>query len=172
MPDAQRTVTMDFKAADNLIYLLGETRDELGSSHYALLQGLQGGVVPQPVTRPLERYRALHHAIQAGLVQSAHDVSEGGLAVALAEMSIAGRLGVMANLITVAPNTEDDYTRLDAISVLFSETAGRLLLEVRPEDADAFESLLAGQSLSLFGNVTEEPEFTIFWDGVPTGMAY
>ncbi len=164
VPDVQKTVTMDFKKADNLIYILGETRDELGASHYTNIHKLEGGVVPQPVANPLERYRALHKAIQAGLIQSAHDCSEGGLAVALAEMAIAGRLGVVADLITVAPNTPDQLL-LDQTTTLFSETAGRIILEVRPEDADQFEALLAGQSLSLFGNVAEEGEFTIFWHG-------
>ncbi len=163
VPDVQKTVTMDFKQADNLIYVLGETRDELGASHYAKIHKLEGGVVPQPVANPLERYRALHEAIQAGLVQSAHDCSEGGLAVALAEMALAGRLGVVAGFTTENP-------LLDAQTTLFSETAGRIILEVRPEDSERFEALFAGQSLSLFGNVAgaEEDEiaqFTIFWDG-------
>ncbi len=164
VPDVQKTVTMDFKKADNLIYVLGETRGELGASHYAKIRKLEGGTVPQPVANPLERYRALHKAIQAGLVQSAHDCSEGGLAVALAEMALAGRLGVVADLVTIAPNTPDQ-TVLDQATTLFSETAGRIILEVRPEDSEPFEALFAGQDLSLFGNVAQEKEFTIFWHG-------
>jgi phosphoribosylformylglycinamidine synthase II/phosphoribosylformylglycinamidine synthase I len=156
VPDVRRTVTMDFKAANNLVYLLGETRDELGASHYAAIHNLEGGTVPQPIQNPLERYRALHRAISSGLVQSAHDCSEGGLAVALAEMSLAGRLGVVANTLELAS--------LEPFQILFSESAGRMILEVRPEDSEAFEEIFEGLPLQIFGNVSEDPEFTIFHD--------
>ena len=162
VPDIQKTVTMDFKKTDNLIYVLGETRAELGGSHYAKISKLEGGVVPQPVANPLERYRALHKAIAAGLVQSAHDCSEGGLAVAISEMALAGRLGAAWNLLSVAPNSLTS-TPLTAQTVLFSETAGRLVLEVRPEDASAFEAVFAGIALDKIGTVTSEPELMVWW---------
>lgn len=160
VPDVKRTVTMDFKAAGNLVYLLGETRDELGASHYAALHGLEGGTVPQPVQTPLERYRALHRAISSGLVQSAHDCSEGGLAVALAEMCLAGRLGVEFNLLSSGLNAAGD---LPAEMVLFSESAGRIVLEVRPEHQEAFEEVFGALPLARIGAVKLEPEFVAFW---------
>jgi phosphoribosylformylglycinamidine synthase len=152
VPDAGRTVTMDFKRAGNLIYLLGETRDELGASHYALMHGLEGGVVPQPVDGALERYRALHRAMAEDLVYACHDLSEGGLAVALAEMSLAGRLGATVNL-----NVFD----VDATVALFSESAGRLLLEVPPKDAGKLEDMFQSQPLVCVGQIKEEPQFTV-----------
>ncbi len=158
VPDATKTVTMDFKQAGNLVYLLGETRDELGQSHYALMHGLEGGIVPQPIQNPLERYRAVHQAIQEGLVQSAHDCSEGGLAVALSEMCLAGRLGMNWQLL--GDNQDPVF---DTQTILFSETAGRIVLEVRPEHQAQLEILFAGISLSQIGLVTAEPEFIVFF---------
>ena len=152
VPDAQRTVTMDFKRAGSLIYLLGETRDELGASHYALLHNLEGGLVPQPVAGALARYRTLHAAFQGGLVASCHDLSEGGLAVALAEMSLAGRFGADVNF---------EAVHEDATVALFSESAGRLLLEVGLEHAASLEALFAGETLLALGSVSADPIFTI-----------
>ncbi len=162
VPDATQTVTMDFKEAGNLVYILGGTRNEMGASHYALKNGLEGGTVPQPIQNPLERYRALHRAIQAGLVQSAHDCSEGGLGVALAEMCLAGRLGLEWNLLDVAPNSMTNAP-LEAVQVLFSESAGRIVLEVRPENKTAFEASFDGTVINQIGTVTLEPEFIGLW---------
>ncbi len=156
LPDATKTVTMDFKAANNLVYLLGETRDELGQSHYAMIHQLEGGIVPQPIQNPLERYRALHKAIQAGLIESAHDCSEGGLAVAIAEMCLAGRLGASWNLLEVANNLEQQ-------TILFSETAGRIVLEVHPEHKNQLEEMFTGIAFKQIGIVTAEPEFNALW---------
>ena len=88
---------MDLKKAGNLLLIWsGTTRDELGGSHWAEARGFEGGVgSPGSIpVRPRRIFRAVHRAITAGLVRSCHDLSEGGLAVALAEMAIAGGLGV------------------------------------------------------------------------------
>ncbi len=110
VPDVRRTVTMDLKRAGNRLYVVGDTRDELGGSHYGLVKNSQGGTVPQPVTPAPDRLRALHRAIRAGLVQSCHDCSEGGLGVALAEMCIAGRLGAEIELSSI-PGAATDRPR-------------------------------------------------------------
>jgi phosphoribosylformylglycinamidine synthase II/phosphoribosylformylglycinamidine synthase I len=141
VPDVAKTVTMDLKAPGNLLYVIGETHDEMGSSHYSLLYGMGGGTVPQPRPDAMETYRAVHQAIQSGLVQSCHDVSEGGLAVALAEMCIAGELG--ANL-TIAGLP------------LFSESTGRLIVEVRASDQADFEALFSGLACVLAGEVSAD----------------
>ncbi len=143
MPDAGKAVTSDLKEAGNLLYLLGETRaDELAGSAFADLTGYTGGVVPRPVHGALAAYRAVYRAIHAGLVRSAHDPSEGGLAVALAEMCIGGGIGAQLDGQTDA-------------AALFAESQGRLVLEVRPQDAAAFEALLndAGAPFSRIGQV-------------------
>ncbi len=153
VPDAARVVTMDFKRAGNLIYLLGETRDELGSSHYALLHGLKGGLVPQPVAGALERFRKLHVAIQNGWVQACHDLSEGGLGVAIAEMCIAGRLGVDLLL-----EKKTCWDLIEPDILLFSETLSRFVLEVAPEHCDQINALFGDGVCDYIGVVTESPD--------------
>ena len=93
--DVARAVTMDLKEPGNLLYLVGVTKNELGGSHFALVHGLTGGQVPQGRRRgwPSATFAAVHRAIDAGLVRACHDLSEGGLAVAAAEMAFAGGLG-------------------------------------------------------------------------------
>jgi phosphoribosylformylglycinamidine synthase len=152
VPDVNATVTMDFKQAGNALYLVGDTRDELGMSHYA---GLRPGeyadaIVAQPVPGALARLRALHGAIRAGQVRSCHDCSEGGLAVALAEMCLAGRLGASVGLGGLRADSDDDTV------LLFSESACRFIVEVAPEHTAAFEHALAGTPCVRIGEVVAE----------------
>lgn len=125
----EQAVTMDLKAAGNKLYLIGNTdRDELGGSHFNLVNNIEGGKVPElDPKESLANYKALHTAIKAGLVRSCHDLSEGGLAVAAAEMAFAGGVGVTMN---------DDLTVAD----LFVESNGRLLVEIEPGNVAKFES--------------------------------
>lgn len=145
VPDVNKTVTMDFKQPGNLLYTIGVTRDELGGSHYNLLHAIDGGTVPQPNPNALNVMRALHQAIQAGIVQSCHDVSEGGLAVALAEMCIAGGHGCDVDLSGIAV--------ADPTGQLFSETASRWIVEVPKGQDAAFQSYFAGELADLCGFV-------------------
>jgi len=97
--DVSRCVSMDLKEPGNLVYIVGITRDELGGSHYALVNRMTGGQVPTLDAQAARRtFAAMHAAISAGLVRACHDLSEGGLAVAAAEMSLAGRLGMRLEL--------------------------------------------------------------------------
>lgn len=159
VPDVNKTATMDLKTPGNLLYIIGETGNALLGSHYALVNGVlpaANAVVPPPIADPLIRYRAVHRAIAAGLVQACHDCSEGGLAVALAEMCLAGRLGAVVELAALpgAAGLPDD-------AALFAESAGRLVLEVRPPDAEAFESLLAGVPHARIGHVRLATELVV-----------
>jgi phosphoribosylformylglycinamidine synthase II/phosphoribosylformylglycinamidine synthase I len=155
VPDLSRTVTMDLKSPGSWLYLVGETRAELAGSHYLQIRpgGRPGAErLPQPVPHALARLRALHRAIAAGLVRACHDLSEGGLGVALAEMCLAGRLGAEVDLRKVpCPEvaSEDDV-------LLFSESLCRFLVEVRPEDASAFEAMLEGHPIARIGRVSED----------------
>jgi phosphoribosylformylglycinamidine synthase len=155
VPDVRRCVTMDLKEPGNLLFLVGSTRDEMGGSHFNLVHGLEGGHVPH-VNR-LEApniFRALHAAISAGQVRSCHDLSEGGLAVAAAEMAFAG--GVGADL--------SDTGKIDALSDvvrLFSESPTRFLIEVRPDQADAFAKRFGGLPLVKIGQTVKEPRLRI-----------
>lgn len=150
--DVGRAVTMDFKEAGNVIYLLGETRSEFGGSHLQIIhrEYSGGGPVPEmPIGAP-RLYRALYRAMQARLVRACHDLAEGGLAVALAEMCIGGRAGCEIAL------DMDDTT-----SALFSESNGRLLAEVRPEDCAAFEAHFDALPLARIGAVSKDAQLTI-----------
>src|SRR5262249_22849468 len=91
VPDVRLCTTIDLKEPGNLVLLAGWTRNELGGSHWAGLHDHDGGRVPQvDPDRGRALFHAIHTAITQGLVRSCHDLSEGGLAVALAEMAIAG----------------------------------------------------------------------------------
>jgi phosphoribosylformylglycinamidine synthase II/phosphoribosylformylglycinamidine synthase I len=149
VPNVEHAVTMDLKHADNRLYMLGETRDELGGSHYHLIHGFDGGLVPQPVFTSPQVMAQLHRAITRGLVRACHDVSEGGIALALAEMCIGGRLGAQVDLSG------------DAVVALFSETQGRFIVEIAGEHANAFEALFADLMCTHIGFVTSAPQLRI-----------
>ncbi len=130
--DVRRCVTMDFKEPGNLLFLLGRTQDEMGGSHYNRIAGSQTGTVPQVELKTAPAiFRGLHSAISRGLVRACHDLSEGGLAVAAAEMAFAGGIGAdVIQPVATAESLPDEV-------MLFSESTTRFLLEVRPTDAAA-----------------------------------
>jgi phosphoribosylformylglycinamidine synthase len=151
VPDVRSCVTMDFKEPGNLIVLLGMTRDELGGSLWTQTQGLSGGKVPAVVPAlGMEIFRAVHTAIRRGLVRSCHDLSEGGLAVALAEMALAGGLGAAVSLRDVPC---EDAAACDAV-LLFSESPTRFLLEVPPQHYAAVTDLAGDLPLGRLGEIT------------------
>ena len=138
--DVARCVTMDLKEPGNLLYQVGATHDEMGGSHFALVESLSGGRPPQvDATLARRTFAALHSTIDAGLVRACHDLSEGGLAAAAAEMAFAGGCGARLEL-DQAPCDAELADR--AAVLLFSESNTRFLCEVRPADASAFETRL------------------------------
>jgi phosphoribosylformylglycinamidine synthase len=147
--DAGRCVTMDLKEPGNVLYIIGETRDELGGSHFYARHGQVGASVPR-VDPALGRgaFAAVHRAIRAGKARSCHDLSEGGLAVALAEMAFAGGRGARIDLELPGPAT-------GVASMLFSETPSRFLVEVREIDVHTFDTLLVGVPNAPIGVVTD-----------------
>ena len=153
VPDVRQAVTMDLKRAGNLLYVIGQTRAELGGSVFYRLNGAPGNSVPQPVPNAIETMRTLHGAIQQGLVRACHDLSEGGLAVAAAEMCIAGRLGLALDLASL-PRAEG--VSRDPVA-LFSESTSRFLVEVAPDDALAFEQAMKDRAVARLGQVTSDP---------------
>jgi phosphoribosylformylglycinamidine synthase len=156
--DVSRCVTMDFKQAGNFIYIVGETRDELGGSHFALVNRLTGDQVPTVnPTQAKKTFAAVHKAIQAGLVRACHDLSEGGLAAAAAEMAFAGGLGARIDVGDI--NTSD--ASLSSAARLFSESNTRFLCEVEREKTMAFEAVLAEVPYAKVGEVTWEPQLKL-----------
>ncbi len=155
--DIRKGVTMDVKRPGDLVYLLGTTLDELGASEYYDMLGHLGANVPKvDAETALQRYRTLNCAQQEGLIASCHDLSDGGLGVALAEKAFAGGFGIHADLRKVK---REEGIREDAL--LFSESQSRLLVTVRPALQEAFESLFDNQDVSLLGEVTEDQELRI-----------
>ena len=165
--DVGRAVTMDLKKAGNLIYQVGETKDELGGSHFALVQSLEGGRVPQVDPEVAKQtFAAVHWAIQQGLVRACHDLSEGGLAVAAAEMAFAGGLGARIALDAV-PNAlqGDESSHIATAALLFSESNSRFLCEVPPDIAEDFEATLAGVPCARIGEVNDDAKLQIMDSG-------
>lgn len=142
----EQAVTMDLKSAGNRVFLIGTTKDELGGSHYSLVNNLSGGQVPQVDLKAAPQiFKAVHAAMRAGLIESCHDLSEGGLATAAAEMSFAGGLGVQLDVAAVSSNP---------IVALFSESNTRFLVEVAPASVAALKAQFANLPFVELGGVT------------------
>ncbi len=166
--DVQRCVTMDLKATGNLVYQVGVTKNELGGSHFALVESLSGGQAPRVDAQKARRtFAALHETIDAGLVRACHDMSEGGLAAAAAEMAFAGGLGLRISLESVPREIGPEAAEmLDAV-LLFSESNTRFLCEVRPQDRQAFERSFSGVAHALIGEVTADGNLQIASGATP-----
>jgi phosphoribosylformylglycinamidine synthase subunit PurSL len=160
--DVSRCVTMDLKQPGNLLYLIGMTHDELGGSHFNLVESLTGGNVPRVnATLAKQTFYALHAAIDAGLVRSCHDLSEGGLAVAAAEMAFAGELGARIDLDRVPV----EATTQSPVAALFSESNTRFLCEVAPDLAADFERRLSDVPHARIGEVVADGVLEMRWRG-------
>jgi len=156
--DINKCVTMDAKKASNLLFIVGETKNELGGSHYYKINGHIGANVPKLDLKKAPKIaKKISAAIAKGLVVSCHDCSEGGLAVALAEMAFAGGLGIEADLRGL-PKSKD-CSRADA--QLFSESNSRYIIEVEPENYDTFAKLMLNLPFGQIGKVTEEKTLII-----------
>ena len=162
IPDVSQAVTMDLKRPGSLLYAVGATRRELGGSHFAMVNGLEGGAPPQ-VDAPtaLAAFRGVHAAIKAGCVLACHDLSEGGLAVALAEMAFAGGFGVEADVSHKPLEGEyaSPYERL--LTATFSESNSRFVCEVPEEKLQQFKDLLGDTPSSRVGQVVEGDSFRV-----------
>ena len=158
MPDVRRAVTMDVKQPGDLVFIVGETRAELGASEYYAMRGAVGNRVPQ-VDAPRARalYEALGAAMQQGLVSACHDCSDGGFGVAAAEMAFAGGYGMQLDL--RAMPREAGMDRDDAL--LYSESASRLVATVPQQHREAFLRAMAGCAIGELGQVIDDPGFTV-----------
>ncbi len=149
--DVNKAMTTDFLAVGDLLVLIGETRSELAGTTLEKVLGRQLSGVPTVDTRTASaRYRVVARALQSGLIRSLHDLSDGGLAVAVAESALGGRLGAEVELDLVPGSGTDG-------ELLFSETPSRFLASVSPERWDEFSALFAGQAVARIGRVAEGP---------------
>ncbi len=144
MDDVSFAVTMDAKAPGNVLFQVGATKNELGGSHFSMVRGLTGGEVPTvDAVQAKATFAAVHQAIKKRLIRACHDLSEGGLAVAATEMAMAGGFGLTMDIDAVGGS-------LSSTETLFSESNTRFLVEVAPENADQFETLLKDGGIPVF----------------------
>jgi phosphoribosylformylglycinamidine (FGAM) synthase-like enzyme len=183
LPDARKAISSDFKAPGDVIYLLGDTNGEMGGSAYerawlyARKDKPKGESVYAPTAfgespdvdlgKALSLYQAFFRATGGRLIRSAHDLSDGGLAVALAESCLGAGTGarVVLDNLPGRQGQADSRDGLACARLLFSESPARLLVSVRPEDRERFESSMRGQSFIRLGEVGDGPLLTIGLNG-------
>lgn len=149
--DVAHTTGSSLRRPDSLIYMIGNTEDEMGGSVFARTHNVAGARVPQTdCLANLDLYKAYYKALTKGLVLSAHDISEGGLAVAASEMAFSGKAGIELDLCKLPTKGE---WKSPAVP-LFSESTGRIIVEVSPANAAAFEAAMSGQPCACIGKAT------------------
>lgn len=170
VPDITKCVTSDFKAQGDAVYLLGETGRHMGASSFYRKYG--GYSLEVPVVYPeknMELYRAYHIAVCRRLVASGHDLSDGGLAVALAESCIGGGFGADIDLVHVRcggncgtdRRTKSSAKTLSDVQMLFSESAGRFLVSVSQDNEKDFQALMVNLPCARIGEVTGDEGLVI-----------
>ena len=179
--DLRRSLSTDFKRRGDLVYLVGDDRGELGATAYVRLLAAGGDALPiadeqrhcPTVDAPaaMRRYRLLHRAIAAGWVNAAHDVSDGGLAVTLAECAIGGRRGARIDLsrvpVDAAVGCRTGGAAPRRAGLLFSESAGRIVVTVPPAMAPRMDELFRGLPCAAVGEVTGDDRLTVLDGGDP-----
>jgi len=165
--DVSRCVTMDLKTPGNLLYQIGATKDELGGSHFEMVQSGPVGParVPQVDLDTAKRtFAAVHQAMEKGLVRACHDLSEGGLAVAIAEMAFAGGYGARVRLSNIPSDESIDQSTKEAATVLlFSESASRFVVEVPAYRRPGFEAVFQAAEVPFrhIGEATNDQRLQI-----------
>ena len=155
--DITKCVTMDGKIPGDLVYILGTTRNELGGSEYYEHFGYTGLNVPEVLPDQfIPVYRGLARAVEKELAASAHGIYRGGLGLHLAMVAMGGNLGMNVDLGLVPA---DQIHRNDVI--LFSESAGRFIVTIDPENKEKFETIFKGLPCACIGNLTKESDFVI-----------
>ena len=157
VPDVRKAITMDLKSKNSFLYILGFTYNELGGSHYYKVRGYLGKNVPKVRIREArETFDRLIGAMDNGFVLSCHDISEGGIAVASAEMAFAGDIGVEISIEKIPKEKmREDYA-------IFSESNSRFLVEVHRSKASKFEELMRGITFSKIGKTTAKKELVMY----------
>jgi len=157
IPDIHSTISIETKKPGDSIYIVGNTYGELGGSEYYKLKGFTGNTVPRIRAKDAKKtFATITKAIDSGVIKACHDLSEGGLAVAAAEMALAGEYGITLDLRKMLTR---DLSRNDF--VLFAESNSRFLVEVPESTKESFEDLMKGTMCSEIGGVTEEQILSI-----------
>ncbi|MBN2453339.1 MAG: phosphoribosylformylglycinamidine synthase subunit PurL [Candidatus Omnitrophica bacterium] len=159
MKNSEKAISMDLKKKGSALYMVGLTFDEMGGSQYYKMRGSLGNDVPRvdPVNGR-KIMNSLAKAIERGLVLSCHDCSDGGMAVALAEMAFAGGLGVNVRLDPYAMPIGQELLLNDIL--LFSESNTRFIVEIA--DEKKFIAAMKGLPIWKLGNVRGDSYFNIY----------
>ena len=160
IPDISKSMTMYFKQTGNKVYIIGETGNELGGSHYLKVIEKQdeNNQVPRVFPEKFKlQYECIHKAINKGIIKAAHDCSEGGLAVCLAEMCFSGKKG--AEIVLSRVPVRDEVKRDDL--TLFSESNGRIIVEVDINRENEFTKLMNNVACECIGEVIDGDELKI-----------
>jgi phosphoribosylformylglycinamidine synthase len=163
VPDIRKAVSMELKETGDALYVVGVTKRELGGSEYLRLHGELGASVPKvDAKNNVKAYGRVLDAVDGGIVRACHDCSEGGLAVAAAEMAFTGDLGLNLDIgnLPVSEPMREDYA-------LFSESNGRLLVEVPASKTQEFEALMGDSPHACIGAVKRDRMLTVTRDGAP-----
>ncbi|MEM3512869.1 MAG: phosphoribosylformylglycinamidine synthase subunit PurL [Thermoplasmata archaeon] len=142
--DVRISASTDLASSDGYIYLIGETQENLGGSVYSRIYGIEDNPPTCNLGNAFKYVSAVVSGIERGIIRSCHDIGDGGLAVAIAEMSIGGNVGVDINLDAV--NMREDV-------FLFSESPTRWIAEVDEENHEEFERAFAGLNIMRIGRV-------------------
>jgi phosphoribosylformylglycinamidine synthase len=159
VPDTTKTVSLDVKLPGDLLYILGETQNDLGGSEYLKMAGKSGqhaGNVPSvDAAKNYSLYKTLYAAGQENLIASAISINRGGLAAALSKTLMAGGLGAEISLKDLPGSWAKNY------EALFAESQGRILVSVAPKNVTVFEKLMAGNIIAQLGKITAKPVLKI-----------
>jgi phosphoribosylformylglycinamidine synthase len=148
LSDVRKTITSNFKANGDLIYILGKTYDELGASEFYKLFGEIGANVPKVRKENAKRlYEKIIKANEQNLIESCHDLSDGGLTVAVCESAIGTEFGAELDL--------TNFGELSLYAILFSDSHSRFVVSINPEKKDRFEDLF-GSDANLIGEVISD----------------
>ena len=168
VPNVANCVTMDLKRAGNELFQIGITGDHLGGSHWSMVNQMTGGNVPTvDPERAKLTFHHLHQAIKSGLVRSCHDMSEGGLAVAIAEMAFAGGLGAEVSTDEIGiemPDAQPDAQiniNYAAATLLFAESNTRFVVEIEPENVQEFRTKMGDVDVQRIGKVVQDSHLKI-----------
>ncbi|NIA18788.1 MAG: phosphoribosylformylglycinamidine synthase subunit PurL [Simkaniaceae bacterium] len=153
MPDGQQSITQGFKSTGSMLIMVGKRKDECGGSTYYSLFGELGAKLPKPEAKEVEaQIHTIANLIQDGHVLAAHDISEGGIAVAIAEMTFDHGIGCD---VTIPGDLRTD-------TLLFSQTGG-FILEVDADDADFVKTVFSDSDVfaDVIGRTTNSERIQI-----------
>ncbi len=162
VPDFRKAMSMDFKTPGNPVYLIGETREEMGGSEYARLLDEELHPVPEVHTEQGKRiFQTIHKLSKKEVLKACHDISDGGLACTLAESAFAGGIGFRGTI-------NSDLTDMSTTGFLFSQSPSRFLVEVAAEEEKGFQQITEDVPVTKLGTTTTKKRLLLNdGDGAP-----